>query len=328
MSQTSFLLRPSPPFRLDLTAWALRRRPQNLVDRWDGASYRRVIVSGDQPFELVVTETGEQPATLRVAIHGGTPDSAATHSIRRAVVNALGTGIDLGEFYRVAAQDSRLAMLANRFRGVKPPRFYSVFEGLINGIACQQVTLSLGIQLLNRLAQNFSLSVAQDGLRSYAFPRPQDLAPLEPEAIRKLGFNFQKARAMIEISRAIVEGRLDLEELLSASDEEVLSKLTKLRGVGRWTAELTMLRAMGRWNIFPLNDQGARNGLARWLRLRKPLDSARTQRLVMRWHPCGGLVYFHMLMKGLDEAGYLDTGDSYTRPDSRNIASHVTATTE
>jgi DNA-3-methyladenine glycosylase II len=48
----TFVARPIPPFRLDLTVWALRRRPRNLIDRWDGTTYRRVIVVGGRPTEL------------------------------------------------------------------------------------------------------------------------------------------------------------------------------------------------------------------------------------------------------------------------------------
>lgn len=305
MTETTHLLRPLSPFRLDLTAWALRRRPQNLIDRWDGMTYRRVVVVRDQPVEIAVTEAAKQSAALRVTIHGETQHSGATQTIKQAVANALGTRVDLQDFYDRATQDKKLEILADRFRGVKPPRFFSVFEGLVNGIACQQLSLSLGIQLLNRLAQSFGLSIRKGNLLSYAFPRPQDLAHVRPEAIRKLGFNFQKARAIIDISLAIVEGRLDIEGLRRVSDEEALRRLMRLRGVGRWTAELTMLRGMGRWHIFPVDDQGARNGLARWLALRKPLDAMRVQRLLTRWKPYSGMVYFHMLMRGLDEAGYL-----------------------
>jgi hypothetical protein len=43
----TFMLRPVPPFRLDLTVWALRRRRRNLIDRWDGTQYRRVVVVVD-----------------------------------------------------------------------------------------------------------------------------------------------------------------------------------------------------------------------------------------------------------------------------------------
>ncbi len=302
-------LQPLLPFRLDLTAWALRRRPQNLIDRWDGNAYRRVVVVNDDTFEISVAETAKHRDELTVSIEGGEPDRETKQVIKRAVENAVGVHVDLRDFYRLAAQDPKLARLVNRFRGMKPPQFFSVFEGLINGIACQQLSLSLGLQLLNRLAQSFGLTVRQGYSVSTAFPRPQDLANLKPEAIRKLGFNFQKARAMVEICRAIVEGRLDLEALRGASDEEALRRLMQLRGVGRWTAEYTLLRGMGRWHIFPAGDQGARNSLAHWLRLRKPLDTARAERFLARWKPYGGLIYFHMLMMGLDEAGYLQACD-------------------
>lgn len=305
VTPTTLSLRPLPPFRLDLTAWALRRRPQNLIDRWDGAAYGRVIVVNNSAFEISVSETGTRRDRLEISVEGREPDRDTKRVIKWKMENALRAHADLHDFYRAAARDPKLGPLVDRFRGMKPPRFFSVFEGLINGIACQQLSLSLGIQLLNRLAQNFGLAAGRTDSPSYAFPRPQDLAGLEPEAIRKLGFNFQKARAMIDASRAIVEGRLDLEALQSANDEEALHALMELRGVGRWTAELTMLRGMGRWHIFPVDDLGARNGLVRWLRLRKPLDAARAERLVARWHPYGGLIYFHMLMNGLDGAGYL-----------------------
>ncbi len=305
MSQTTFIIRPTPPFRLDLTAWALRRRPQNLIDRWDGTTYRRVVVLNDKAYEVAVSQTGELGAILSVRINREGPHPGATQAIKQAVESSLGIRVDLQDFYRLAQRDAKLTPLADRFRGMKPPRFFSVFEGLVNGIACQQLSLSAGIQLLNRLAQSFGLAIRTGNSLGYAFPRPLDLAHVRPDALRKLGFNFQKARAIIEISRAIVEGRLDLAGLKKQNDEEALRRLMQLRGVGRWTAELTLLRGMGRWHIFPLGDQGARNRLARWLHLRKPLDAAHAQRLLMRWEPYGGLIYFHMLMTGLDEAGYL-----------------------
>jgi hypothetical protein len=52
----TFVLRPVPPFRLNLTVWALRRRPRNRIDRWDGTTYRRVIVMGGRPTELAVRQ--------------------------------------------------------------------------------------------------------------------------------------------------------------------------------------------------------------------------------------------------------------------------------
>ena len=52
------ILRPVPPFRLDLTVWALRRRARNAIDRWDGTTYRRVVTLGRRPTELAVRQEG------------------------------------------------------------------------------------------------------------------------------------------------------------------------------------------------------------------------------------------------------------------------------
>lgn len=59
----AFSLEPMPPFRLDLTAWALRRRPDNAVDRWDGRTYRRTAAMAGEPVEIAVTQVGppEEP---------------------------------------------------------------------------------------------------------------------------------------------------------------------------------------------------------------------------------------------------------------------------
>ncbi|HET9177288.1 MAG TPA: DNA-3-methyladenine glycosylase 2 family protein [Terriglobia bacterium] len=300
-----FLLQPVHPFRLDLTAWALQRRPGNLIDRWDGAVYRRVLTVDGRTFEIAVSQAGEAAGTLGVTIAGNSLRRGTKQRTRELVVSALGIRVDLSGFYRMTENHSRLKFLAQSFRGLKPPRFFSAYEGLINGIACQQFSLSLGIQLLGRLARSFGPSVDNGGSVNYGFPLPADLANAKVAEIKKLGFSLQKARAMVEISRAIVEGRLDLDALAAEGDDEALRRLEELRGVGRWTAEYTLLRGMGRWHIFPVDDQGARNGLARWLHLRKRLDAARTQRILEQWHPYGGLIYFHMLMNGLNEAGYL-----------------------
>ena len=217
----------------------------------------------------------------------------------------LGLQVDLKGFYRYAANDRRLAILARRFRGVKPPQFPSLFEALVNGIACQQFTLASGIQMLNRLSENFGVSFKRAGIGARAFPRPEDLAALKPKLLRRLGFSRQKAGAIIELSRAIVTDNLDRDGLASLDDESAVEQLRGLHGVGRWTAEYVLLRGLGRLHIFPGDDVGARNTLQQWLGLRKPLDYNGTRRVLAKWKPYAGLTYFHMLLYRLNETGYL-----------------------
>jgi DNA-3-methyladenine glycosylase II len=315
MSQGNFLLKPVPPFRLDLTVWTLRRRPDNAVDRWDGETYRRLLPLPAGPGEVAVTQVGPSDAPrLRVAVEGPLLRSSVRTVVVSALERLLGLRIDLTAFYRFAARQGQLGQLAGRFRGMKPPRFATLFEGVVNAIACQQVTLTLGIRLLNSLAAIYGPALPKGDATAHAFPRPEDLAGLRPDDLRRLGFSRQKGRAMIELARLITEGGFDLDELAELSDEEAVERLRGLRGVGRWTAEYVLLRGLGRTNVFPGDDVGARNNLQRWLHLAGPLDYAGVQRTLARWQRFGGLIYFHLLLDRLEEAGYVQSGPCHRRP--------------
>lgn len=301
-----FSLAPMPPFQLDFAVWTLRRRAENGVDRWDGTIYRRVLPLGSVPVDVAVAQTTppESPQ-LQVSVTGAGAGSAVKAAISPILERMLGLRADLNDFYRFASHDARLGALAERFRGMKPPRFPTVFEALINGIACQQMSLTLGIRLLTRLSEAHGLDWREGEAPAHAFPRPEDLAGVRPQTLRPLGFSQQKSRAMIEAAQAVCDGHLDLESLVGVSDEEAIERLKQLRGVGRWTAEYVLLRGLGRWHIFPGDDVGARNSLTRWLKLRKPLDYRRVGRVMARWKGYGGLVYFHLLLDRLAEAGVL-----------------------
>ncbi len=284
--------------------WALRRLPENIVDRWDGRRYRRVLAVGDDAVEIAVAQTGpaDRPR-IAIDVAESRPVPGAGPAARKAVERLLGIGRDLAGFYRAAARDRRLGPLARRFRGAKPPRFPTLFEALVNAIACQQLSLSVGIRLLNRLAEACGRPFPTDGGAARAFPCPADVAALGPNVLRRLGFSRAKARALLGVAAAVVEGRLDPEALEAGDDESVASRLMDLRGIGRWSAEYALLRGLGRLNVFPGDDAGARNGIRRWLRLGNPPDRERVRRILSRWEPYAGLVYFHLLLGRLDEAG-------------------------
>ncbi len=304
LEHIAFTLVPVPPFRLDLTAWTLRRRAENAVDRWDGRRYRRVLALGGSAVEVTVTQTGP-PARPRIAVEtAGDIQAGGTGSgVRRAVERLLGIRTDLAPFYRLADRDRALRPLARRFRGAKPPRFPSLFETLVNAIACQQLSLAVGIRLLNRLAEACGRPLRLRDETVHAFPRPADLAALRPETVRRLGFNRGKVRALLELAGAVVEERLDLEGLERRDDEVVMSRLLELRGIGRWSAEYALLRGLGRLEVFPGDDVGAAKRVGRWLRLGETPGPEDVRRLAARWAPFAGIVYFHMLLAGLAEAG-------------------------
>jgi DNA-3-methyladenine glycosylase II len=294
---------PRGPFRLDLTAWALRRRSHNAVDRWETATYERVVSLDGGPVALSVTQVaGPDAPRLSIVLAGRRIDQPAEALARSALDRLLGLSVDLSPFAAMAAPDPLLGPLAARLRGLKPPRFPTVFEALVNGVACQQLSLAVGIHLLNRLAadRGRTISGRPDGPR--AFPDPEDLASLEPDDLRRHGFSATKARAIIDTARAVVAGDLDLEALQGLEDGAAIERLTSLRGIGRWTAEYVLLRGLGRLHVFPGDDVGAHNKLRRLFGIDTPLDHEAVGRLVARWHPYAGVVYFHLLLDSLYRA--------------------------
>jgi len=306
MKRFSFQLKPKPPFRLDLTAWALRRRPDNIVDRWDGKIYSRVLLVDGRPTEVEVIQVGTlNNPRLQITVTGADLSSHAKPIVAAILKRMLGLQIDLSDFYSFAKRDKKLWELSQRFLGLKPPRFPDLFEALVNGFSCQQLSLTVGILLLKRLAMNCGVPFHKGNSTFYAFPQPGRLAKANVQALRQLGFSRQKGRFLIELAQRVSQKNLDLDHIENLDDEAALKELYQLRGVGRWTAEYVLLRGMGRLNVFPGDDIGARNKLKHLLNLRKPLDYQGVNRILRRWNPYGGFVYFHLLLAGLSEEGYL-----------------------
>lgn len=308
-----------PPFRLDYTVWALRRRRQNIVDRWDGSTYVRVIAFKNSPVKVSITMQGtiNHPEIVAVLQGEKVPSLVRTQkkSAQLLIERTLGLEVNLQPFYALARNnnDAALMSLAEQFLGVKPPCFPSVFEALVNAIACQQVTLDVGILMLNRLAEKFGLAFDEgdDGGKRvlYAFPRPEDLASASEEDIRNVGFSRQKTRAIKGLAISVAgndensaSGLAGLEKM---TNKQAIDYLSKMRGIGRWSAEYVLLRGLGRIDTFPGDDIGAQNNLQRFFGLDKRPGYAEIKELTSRWHPYEGLVYFHLLLNKLRIKGFI-----------------------
>ena len=180
MERMTFSMPALPPFRLDLTVWALRRRADNAVDTWDGRTYRRALEIDGGTFELAAVQAGSSIAPrLAVTLAGARLDQRSERAARIALTRLLGLELDLSPFYRLAESDPFLRALAARFRGVKPPRFPTLFECIVNAIACQQLSLTVGIRLLNRFVEAHGTTPAD------APSTPSQIRPDSPASLQK-----------------------------------------------------------------------------------------------------------------------------------------------
>jgi AraC family transcriptional regulator of adaptative response / DNA-3-methyladenine glycosylase II len=160
------------------------------------------------------------------------------------------------------AQDPVLAACVARHPGLRLPGAFDGFEMAIRAILGQQVSVAAATTLSGRLVRRFGTPPPEpsqgDGL-GWQFPGPARLAAASLDEVAKLGMPGARARTILELSRAIAEGRVRLDS--TATPDELIAQLVALPGIGPWTAHYVALRAL-RWpNAFPAADLGVRKAL-------------------------------------------------------------------
>lgn len=126
------------------------------------------------------------------------------------------------------------------------------FQSLVQAVAHQQLNGRAAETILHRFKQLFP------GRR---FPRPEDLAAVSDAALRGAGFSRAKVAALRDIAAQTRAGVVPTaRQIVGLSDEAIITRLTQVRGVGRWTVEMLLIFQLGRPDVLPVDDFGVRNG--------------------------------------------------------------------
>lgn len=282
------------PYRLDLTAVALRRLSTNLVDVFDGTTYRRLIGDPRAPLVFSATQTASDELHVRIDGAGAERFDAAAVAVRM-----LGTNVDLTEFSAASRAFPWLAHLVDAARGVKPPRYSSLWEACVNAVVFQQISIHAAGAILRRVIARYEMPVTVHGAEIYPFPLPGTIADAEPDELRGLGLSINKVVALKHLARAIIAGDLDEVALDLLPTLELTATIQSQRGIGPWTAAVIALRGFARLDVFPMNDSGA----ARSLRELSGENAVDVDAILDRLGPARGMLYYHLLLGRLAARG-------------------------
>ena len=312
-----------PPFRLDLTVAALRRLATNPVDVLTPAGeYVRALAAapaGARPpggasgatvgpavppttihaGPTIVRVRQDRPDALHVSLRGAAGYDAEPEAVLALLRRMLGTDRDLSPFYAAASRIPWLAPLARRMRGLKPPRYPTLWEACVNAIVFQQISVHAATTMMRRLVAALGPEAADDGVALRVFPPVENLLSAPDDVLRAAGLSAAKSGALRRAGEAIASGELD-EAMLEASDgAEAARLLLRVKGIGPWTATLILLRGLGRLDVFPANDSGVARSLtfvagSAAYDAQADLESLCAQR---------GMLYFHLLLARLEARG-------------------------
>ena len=285
MDTLTITMRPAPPFDFELTAaYHTYFQGRSGADNLDSGVYRRLLDVGGRVALASVRSTGavDSPELeLRLRGAGLSPDDGeqAAEQVRWM----LGIDQDLGPFYELAESDPPLGGLARQFRGLHLPRTATLFESLVLAILGQQISASVARMMRMLIIERFGAKAEFDGVTYFAFPTPAALAASSPEELRTFKLTQRKAEYIHGIAVAALQP--EWAELTRLPDDEFVRSLTRMRGVGTWTAQWAMVRGLARPDALPLGDLALRRGVSRLLRDGEPVTDAEVEALAERWRP-------------------------------------------
>jgi DNA-3-methyladenine glycosylase II len=288
------------PYRLDLTVSALRRVSTNVVDVLtpDG-EYVRAIGTAHRPIVMRVIQ--ERADSIAVTIEGAASEHAQLLALARRI---LGIDRELTHFDHAAARMKWLRPLALRMRGLKPPRYPTLWETFVNAIAFQQVSLQAASAIVRRLIMALGQPIASQGTTLYLFPSAEQVLGADDDLLRATGLSARKLATLRRVGDGLASGTLDEAMLLERSSADAAALLQQIKGIGPWTATVILLRGLGRLDVFPMNDTSVVRNLA-LVAGSTPLN---VKRILESLGPQRGMLYYHLLLARLEARGELEHG--------------------
>lgn len=175
--------------------------------------------------------------------------------------------------------DPVILKLVDKYGEVEWRESGDLFEELIEAIISQQLSIKASETIFNRFKNLFGKD----------FPQPTDVLETSDEKLRGVGISFAKIKYIKDLSKCILTGELDLSKLKKMSDEEVITELTKVKGIGRWTAEMVLIFNLRRPDVFSLGDLGLRKAVSNLYGIDiKDLKSI--EEISLKWRPNRSIV--------------------------------------
>ena len=169
---------------------------------------------------------------------------------------------------------------------LKPDHARLPFQVLVQAVAHQQLNGKAANTILGRFIALFPHG---------RFPSAQEVFDLDVPRITGVGFSRAKAGYVKEIARMALEGVVpDKGQIKRMSDDEIIDRLTQIKGVGRWTVEMLLIFSLGRPDVLPADDFGVRTGFSIVYKKPKLPEPKQILKFGERWKPYRSIASWYL----------------------------------
>ena len=235
------------------------------------------------------------PEALTVTIDG---DAQNTDARSRLVRRMLGVDRDLAHFDHAAARHTMAEAAGGRMRGVRPPRYPTLWEACVNAIVFQQISLHAASAIMRRLIVALDPPLDSEGVSTLCLSdRRSACMGADDDVLRAAGLSSGKLSTLRRVGEALAAGALDEAMLEERASPAAAALLRGIKGIGPWTATVILLRGLGRLDVFPMNDTSVARNLALVCRsgTRSTLED-----VLRALSPQQGMLYYHLLLARLE----------------------------
>ena len=163
------------------------------------------------------------------------------------------------------------------------------FPSLVEAIVWQQLSGKAADTIYRRVLATFDAT---------SCPEPHLWVAMSAERLRAAGLSRGKIAFIKDLAAQVHDGRLHLEAFDALEDEAVIAELTRVKGIGRWTAEMFLMFRLQRPDVFPIGDLGVVRAIERLYRLRKPPTPARLLKIGEPWRPYRSVASWYLWHSG------------------------------
>ena len=159
------------------------------------------------------------------------------------------------------------------------------FQALIKSVIFQQLRPASATAIFSRFKQNFNNN----------FPTEEQILASSEIKLKESGLSLNKRKTIIEIAKYVQKGELENRQgFLMMNDIQIVEKLTKIKGIGEWTAQMLMIFNLGKLDVFPVSDFALRKNYSLFKRITSPLTMRELSKISEEWKPFRSIAAWYL----------------------------------
>ena len=222
-------------------------------------------------WRLIPAKDGYTPLFITIDEEKGRVDFIweGSEDVTDVVKHILSVDISFKTFLKTLENYPALYRIALKHSGLRPARNLNLYEALIKSVLQQRISLRIALGITAKMVERWGVKKVWKKRVFYSFPPAEKLMKMDAEKIKSLGMAGMKAKSIKEIARNEYEGDIPSIEEVNKNPYKAVEQLTKIYGVGRWTAELSVATVIHDYRIAPAGDLNVIKAFAKTLGLRK-----------------------------------------------------------